>query len=163
VQHSVKCPDLGLQRIYGKGKQPRVLRITNKGGKSSGGKAVLLGRGGGQHQSAEIQLAQAVTRAASAIRTAEQAVHEHTNTRAPAEAAYDEAEAALESLMTADAALHPGAGSSTDGAGGKRGKGASSLGLDVYRDFMKGKKMQEGRQRATKHRRGPRRRRSPKP
>jgi len=85
-----------------------VLRITNKGGKSSGGKAVLLGRGGGQHQSAEIQLAQAVTRAASAIRTAEQAVHEHSNNSAPAEAAYDEAEAALESLMTADAALHSG-------------------------------------------------------
>ena len=76
VQHSVKCPDLGWQRIYGKGKQPRVLRITNQGSKSSGGKAVLLGRGGGQHQAAEIQLAQAVTRAASAIRTAEQAVHE---------------------------------------------------------------------------------------
>ena len=31
-----------------------------------------------------------------------------------------------------------------DGAGGKRGKGASSLGLDVYRDFMKGKKGSKG-------------------
>ena len=59
--------------------------------------------------------------------------------------AYDEAEAALESLMTADAALHSGAGSSTDGAGGKRGKGHRAWAwLDVYRDFMKGKKGGKG-------------------
>ena len=84
--HSVKSPEMGWQRAYGKGKH-------NPG---------------------------------------------------PAEAAYDEAEAALTSLMTADAALHPVVGSSTDGAGGKRGKGASSLGLDVHRDFMKGKKGGKG-------------------
>ena len=142
--HSVKSPEMGWQRVYGKGKQPRGLHVTNQGGKSSGGKAVLLGRGGGKNQAAEIQLAQAVTRAAAAIRTTEQAIHDFDNGSGPAEAAYDEAEAALTSLMTADAALHPVAGRSTDGAGGKRGKGASSLGLDVYRDFMKGKKGGKG-------------------
>ena len=47
--------------------------------------------------------------------------------------------------MTADAALHSGAGSSTDGAGGKRGKGHRAWAwLDVYRDFMKGKKGGKG-------------------
>ena len=99
---------------------------------------------GGKNQAAEIQLAQAVARAAAAIRTTEQAIHDFDNGSGPAEAAYDEAEAALTSLMTADAALHPVVGSSTDGAGGKRGKGASSLGLDVHRDFMKGKKGGKG-------------------
>jgi hypothetical protein len=82
VQHSVRSPDMGWQRVCGKGKQPRVLRITNQR-KSSGGKAVLLGRGGGQSQAAEIQPAQAVRRAASAVRMAEQAVHDHGNNSAP--------------------------------------------------------------------------------
>jgi hypothetical protein len=52
---------------------------------------------GGKNQAAEIQLAQAVARAAAAIRTTEQAIHDFDNGSGPAEAAYDAAEAALTS------------------------------------------------------------------
>ena len=36
ITHSVTSPTVGWQQIYAKGKQPRALRVSNQGGKSSG-------------------------------------------------------------------------------------------------------------------------------
>ena len=119
---------MGWQRAYGKGKHNPGCSTSRTKGKKLWWKGRSSRPCGGKNQAAEIQLAQAVARAAAAIRTTEQAIHDFDNGSGPAEAAYDEAEAALTSLMTADAALHPVVGSSTDGAGGKHGKRGIKLG-----------------------------------
>ena len=85
-----------------------------------------------------MQLAQSVSRAAGAFRRAEGAVAAYGNGSEDAEAAYNEAAEALTEFLEADAALHPPTGASSSSTTGV-GRGAASLGLEVYRDFVKGK------------------------
>ena len=66
ITHSVTSPTVGWQQIYAKGKQPRALRVSNQGGKSSRGRIVLQGKGA--NPAAELQLAQSISRAAAAKR-----------------------------------------------------------------------------------------------
>ena len=57
-----------------------------------------------------------------------------------AEAAYTEAAAAVNEFLAADAALHPPTGASSSSSTlGWVGRGVSSLGLETYRAFLKGK------------------------
>ena len=149
VIHSATSPTLGWQQVYAKGKQPRELRVTNQGGKASGGRVVMKGKG--TNPAAELQLAQSLSRAATAIRRAETAVETFGNGSEGAEAAYEEAADAVTSFLEADAALHPPSGASSSSAAPASsssavapvGKGAASLGLSAYRDFVanKGKGM----------------------
>ena len=145
ITHSVDSPTLGWQQIYAKGKQPRALRVSNQGGKSSGGRIVLQGKGA--NPAAELQLAQSISRAAAAIRRAESAVATHGNGSEGAEAAYDEAAEAVNQFLEADALLHPPSGASSSSTA-PVGKGAANLGLEAYRDFVenkgKGKTRQTG-------------------
>ena len=105
ITHSVTSPTTGWQRIYAKGKQPRALRVSNQGGKGSGGRIVMQGKG--TNPAAELQLAQSMSRAAAAIWRAESAVSTHGNGSEGAEAAYDEAAEAVSQFLEADAVLHP--------------------------------------------------------
>jgi len=142
ITHSVDSPTMGWQRIYAKGKQPRALRISNQGGKGSGGRIVLQGKGA--NPAAEMQLAQSISRAAAAIRRAESAVATHRNGSEGAEAAYDEAAEAANQFLEADAMLHPPSGASSSSAA-PVGKGAANLGLETYRDFIQNKGKGKGK------------------
>ena len=143
ITHSVDSPTTGWQRIYAKGKQPRALRVSNQGGKGSGGRIVLQGKG--TNPAAELQLAQSLSRAAAAIRRAESAVATHGNGSEGAEAAYDEAAEAVNQFLDADAILHPPSGASSSSAAPSSssaapvGRGAANLGLEIYRDFIQNK------------------------
>ena len=136
-------PTTGWQRIYAKGKQPRALRVSNQGGKGSGGRIVLQGKGA--NPAAELQLAQSLSRAAAAVRRAESAVATHGNGSEGAEAAYEEAAVAVNQYLDADAILHPPTGASSSSAAPSSssaapvGRGAANLGLEVYRDFLQTK------------------------
>ena len=142
ITHSVDSPAMGWQRIYAKGKQPRALRVSNQGGKASGGRIVLQGKGA--NPAAEMQLAQSISRAAAAIRRAESAVATHGNGSEGAEAAYDEAAEAVSQFLEADARLHPPSGASSSSAA-PVGKGAANLGLEIYRDFAQDKGKGKGK------------------
>ena len=134
----VTSPELGWQKVYQKGKNPRTLYTSNQGGKGAGGKITLQGKG--SNPGAELQLAQSISRAAAAIRRAEGAIEEYGNGSGPAEEAYTEAAAAINGLMEADAALHPPTGASSSSSASPRiGRGAASMGLETYRAFLKGK------------------------
>ena len=142
ITHSVNSPTMGWQRIYAKGKQPRALRVSNQGGKGSGGRTVLQGKG--ENPAAEMQLAQSISRAAAAIRRAESAVATHGNGSEGAEAAYDEAAEAVNQFLEADALLHLPSGASSSSAAPVR-KGAANLGLEAYRNFVENKGKGKGR------------------
>ena len=136
ITHSMNSPTTGWQRIYAKGKQPRALRVSNQGGKGSGGRIVLHGKGA--NPAAEMQLAQSISRAAAAIRLAESAVATHGNGSEGAEAAYDEAPHPVNQFLEAGAMLHPPSGASSSSAA-PVGRGAANLGLQAYRDFVENK------------------------
>ena len=142
ILHSEISPTLGWQQIYAKGKQPRTLRVTNQGGKSSAGRVVM--RGKGANPAAELQLAHSISRAAAAIRRAECAVATYGNGSEGAESAYDEAAEAVNQFLEADAMLHPPSGASSSNAA-PVGKGAANLGLEAYRDFVENKGKGKGR------------------
>ena len=138
ITHSVTSPTTGWQRIYAKGKQPRALRVSNQGGKGSGGRIVLQGKGA--NPAAELQLAQSLRQATAAVRRAESAVATHGNDSEGAEAAYEEAAVAVNQYLDADAILHPPtAASSSSASAAPVGRGAANLGLEVYRDFLRTK------------------------
>ena len=149
ITHSVTSPTTGWQRIYAKGKQPRALRVSNQGGKGSGGRIVMQGKG--TNPAAELQLAQSMSRAAAAIWRAESAVSTHGNGSEGAEAAYDEAAEAVSQFLEADAVLHPPTGASSSSAAPSSsnaapvGRGAANLGLEVYRDFLQTKGKGKGK------------------
>ena len=151
VIHSATSPTLGWQQVYAKGKQPRALRVTNQAGKASGGRVVMKGKG--TNPAAELQLAQSLNRAATAIRRAETAVETFGNGSEGAEAAYEEAADAVTSFLEADAALHPPSGASSssaarassNSAAAAVGKGAANLGLSAYRDFVANKGKGKGK------------------
>ena len=151
MTHSATSPTLGWQQVYAKGKQPRALRVTNQAGKGSGGRVVMKGKG--TNPAAELQLAQSLSRAATAIRRAETAVETFGNGSEGAEAAYEEAADAVTSFLEADAALHPPSGASSSStapassssAAAAVGKGAASLGLSAYRDFVANKGKGKGK------------------
>ena len=104
-------------------------------------------KGKGTNPAAELQLAQSLSRAATAIRRAETAVETFGNGSEGAEAAYEEAADAVTSFLEADAALHPPSGASSSSAAPASsssaaaavGKGAANLGLSAYRDFVANK------------------------
>lgn len=83
----------------------------------------------------------------------EKSMDVHENGSPQAELAYDVANEAVNSVVAAEAAMSSGAGSSVDGAGGKKGghKGmgsSSSKGVGharrcMYEEFVKGKKGKE--------------------
>ena len=106
-------------------------------------------KGKGTNPAAELQLAQSLSRAATAIRRAETAVETYGNGSEGAEAAYGEAAEAVTQFLEADAALHHPSGASSSSAAPASsssaavGKGAANLGLSAYRDFVanKGKGM----------------------
>ena len=151
VIHSATSLTLGWQQVYAKGKQPRALRVTNQAGKASGGRVVMKGKG--TNPAAELQLAQSLNRAATAIRRAETAVETFGNGSEGAEAAYEEAADAVTSFLEADAALHPPSGASSssaarassNSAAAAVGKGAANLGLSAYRDFVANKGKGKGK------------------
>ena len=91
-----------------------------------------------------MQLAQSISRAAAAIRRAESAVATHGNGSEGAEVAYDEAAEAVNQFLEADALLHPTSSTSSSNAT-PMGKGTTNLGLDTYRDFVKGKGKSKGK------------------
>ena len=102
-------------------------------------------KGKGTNPAAELQLAQSLSRAATAKRRAETAVETFGNGSEGAEEAYEEAAVAVNQYLDADAILHPPSGASSSSAAPASsssaavGKGAANLGLSAYRDFVANK------------------------
>jgi hypothetical protein len=120
----------GLAESVPKGQKP-TYTVHLQPGRQRKRRRNSIGRKGIQSRSRD---------ADGAIHQPSRAVATYGNGSEDAETAYTEAAAAVNEFLEADAALHPptGASSSSSTIGGV-GRGASSLGLETYRAFLKGK------------------------